>query len=162
MPTSQFCQGSGHSQGIKGWSPPPCWPGELRRGALCPVLRQGAQTHAHVRRAESVRREGTGRTVRWQEARASQPEAGRKHGFWPQSLRRSAGEGTSAHARESLQCPGAHGPGMIFLGPGFLLGKSFWGALLLLRCSSWGNSLEPARDSSKVSGSEAQKNQNTR
>ena len=59
-----------------------------------------------------------------------------------------------------------HRPEMIFLGPGFLLGKSSaifpWGALLLLRCSSWGNSLEPAGDSSKVSGSEAQKNQNTR
>ena len=41
-----------------------------------------------------------------------------------------------------------HRPEMIFLGPGFLLGKSSaifpWGALLLLRCSSWGNSLERA------------------
>lgn len=31
LPTSHFSEGSGHSQGIKGWYRPPCWPGELTR-----------------------------------------------------------------------------------------------------------------------------------
>lgn len=67
LPTFQFSQGSGHSQGIKGWCPPPCWRGELRRGHCAPCCAAGARPMCILQRAESVRREDTVRTVRWQE-----------------------------------------------------------------------------------------------
>lgn len=145
--TSHFSQGSGHSQGIKGWYPPSCWPGELRRVQCASCCAAGARPVCILERAESVRREDTVRTVRRQET--SKP-AGR--GGSTVSGHGACGGGMGeAHTRASKGrvCSAlGHRPEMIFLGPGFLLGKSSaifpWGALLLLRCSSWGNSLEPA------------------
>lgn len=141
LPTSQFSQGSGHSQGTKGWYPPACWSGELRRVQRASCCAAGARPVCILERAESVGREDTVRTLRWQETSKS---AGRGGGM--DSGRGACGGGTGEdHTRA---CKGrvcsalGHRPEIISLGPGFLLGKSsaifLWGALLLLRCSSWG------------------------
>lgn len=97
LPTFQFSQGSGHSQGIKGWCPPPCWRGELRRGHCAPCCAAGARPMCILQRAESVRREDTVRTVL----------AAEEVWFLATELVEEAQERTTqAHARESLQCPG--------------------------------------------------------